>query len=236
MTHAELIAEIDKFSHENKSPANRMVPTSFDPNDPTLRGFPISLDWKWTSCEQALRSQNSVGVMMRLPLFWQLEVPLYKACKSSGAFIFVSDRGNMTLAAEAIRIAHIDCVVTDIEDAVMFSNFLSKKSLMQPRSWIIVHPRTMPRTLPSHLSEAVGAQEVHLFPSVPILEQCEILRSLRQPLFHIHSDFQWDAELHAITSRAKIPVTLDRYPLPFTITEVGPCECGRAIVACSNLS
>ncbi|MCG3769288.1 MAG: hypothetical protein JW384_00410 [Nitrosomonadaceae bacterium] len=235
MTHTELIAQLEKFSAANKSPANKIVPTSFDANDPTLRGFPIPLDWKWTSCEQSLSSFKAVGVMMRLPLFWQLEVPLFHACKNSGAFIFVSDRGNMPLAAEAIRTAHIDCVVTDAEDAQTFSDFLVEKSALKPRSWIIVHRATVPDTALLNGLGAVGAQEVHIFPGVPALVQCEVLRSLDTPLFHVHPDLKWDAKSNTVTSCIEIPVPLQNYPLPFTIKEIRTCECGQAVVASATL-
>lgn len=235
MTHAELIAELERFSSKNKSPANKIVPTSFNANDAALRGFPIPLDWKWTSCAEALGSFHAVGVMMRLPLFWQLEVPLFHACKEAGAFIFISDRGNMPLAAEAIRTARIDCVVTDAEDAKTFSNFLIEKSLSKPRSWIIVHRATLPSAPVTNIAGAVGAQEVHLFPGVPVLVQCETLRSLDKALFHVHSDLEWNAESNTVTSCVDIPVPLQNYPLPFTIQKIHTCECGQAVVTNAEL-
>ena len=172
---------------------------------------------------------------MRLPLFWQLEIPLFNACKNSGSFIFVSDRGNMPLAAEAIRTARIDCVVTDTEDADAFSSFLAEKSAPKPRSWIIIHRAILPSTPLPHIAGDVGAQEVHLFPGVPILVQCNVLHSLDTALFHVHPDFTWHEESNTVSSCADIPVPLRDYPLPFTIKRIRRCECGQDVVASPTL-
>jgi len=206
----------------------RLMPTSFDPNDPDLRSYLIPIDWKWTSCEDALRHAGAIGVMMRLPLFWQLEVPLRDACVAAGAFIFVSDRNNVPLAAEALRSAEIDCVVTDASDTLAFSGFLREKHREQPDSWFVIHPANAPLISLDRLGDASGAQEVHLFPGLPVLEQCHALRSLKGASFHLCEGFEYVAESQTVAIEGARPM---RVRLPFALHEDRTCVCGRAVVS-----
>ena len=118
--------------------AKRYFPSSFDPRDPTLKGIALPLSWRWVTIEHSLKTWGSRGVMMRLPLFWQLEVPIFDACQSVGAFLFTNDQDNMPLGAEAVRTADIDTVITDASDAAQFSAFLASKHIALPPNWFIV--------------------------------------------------------------------------------------------------
>ncbi len=231
MIHAELLEKIDALEARIPKIPYRIVPTSFDPEDPELRGFPIPLKWRWASCEEALRVFGATGVMMRLPLFWQLESPLWSACKKAGAFIFTNDPENMPLGAAAIRSANIDCVVTETKDASLFSDFLREKKYQLPRSWIIIHPANSDEWSLPKLEGANVAQEVHLFPGIPLLEQCANLRAKQRPRFHINSSYMWDTSLGEITGNTDDPLPLIGYRIPFPLKEEGACSCGRRIVA-----
>lgn len=235
MDHAELLTTLKTLPESALKPGSRLVPTSFNPDDSELRGFPIALDWNWPSSEQFLRSCGAVGVMMRLPLFWQLEVPLRNACVSAGAFIFVNDRGNMPLGAEALRSAEISCVVTDAKDVFEFSNYLREKSRLQPSSWLIIHPGVLFDRTFSEIDGTRHAHEVHLFPGVPVLEQCEALQSKPRPEFHFASDVSWNPHSNTITMTGEAVLRLKDYALPFSIKEVRQCSCGRPVISHSPL-
>src|SRR6185369_8776282 len=89
----------------------RVVPSSFDPDDPALLAVPRPLEAAWPSVEAALRHFGSRAVMMRLPLFWQAEPLLHAACRAAGAPIFVNEPENMPLGAAALQNG-VDTVVT----------------------------------------------------------------------------------------------------------------------------
>ncbi|OGG56912.1 hypothetical protein A3D71_00295 [Candidatus Kaiserbacteria bacterium RIFCSPHIGHO2_02_FULL_55_20] len=214
--------------------ACEVVPTSFNPDDPKLRAFPRPLNWRWTSCELALRAFKSSGIMMRLPLFWQVEPALFAAGQAAGAPIFVNDQGNMPVGAAAIRTASMDTVVTDTEDAQRFSSYLLKRGAQFPAAWIIVHPILQKAwTIPAPLRSGTAhvAQEVHLFPGVPVLEQCEKLAARKEPVFHLSESYLFEVEGGAtyLTSIGDDPLPLFRYALPVTIAQGERCSCGKKV-------
>lgn len=105
--------------------------------------------------------------MARLPLFWQLEIPLFHACRHAGSFLFINDVGNMPLGAAAIRTAEIDTIVTDFDDAVAFSAYLAQSTCPIPQKWFIVRPPLRAgKPLPSHLAHVEVAEEVHETPGI----------------------------------------------------------------------
>lgn len=145
----------------------RLFPSSFDPDDQNMRGVPVPLDWRWDSVERTFKAWGVRGVMMRLPLFWQLEVPLFHACQSAGAFLFTNDVGNMPLGAVATRIAEIDTVVTDFNDVCMFVPYLLERGAPLPRHWVIVrNPEHAHHPLPLALANVTVYEEVHSSPGI----------------------------------------------------------------------
>jgi hypothetical protein len=188
----------------------RLVPSSFDPHDPSLSAERLPIDWRWQTVEGTLRALGAVGAMMRLPLFWQLEIPLFEACQRAGAFIFVADRANLPLSAEALEKAEIGCVVTDAQDALAFSTYLREKKREQPRGWFIIHAGMGGLSDLSPLGDAPGAQEVHRSPGKLLLYQCDALRTLQRPYFHVSEE----------TGPAAAEGLLQK----------GACTCGRTIV------
>lgn len=208
----------------------RLFPTSFDADDAALRALPVRPDWKWESCEAALRSLAASGVMMRLPLFWQLEAPLHGACRSAHVPIFVNDPENMPLGSAALKDGGVDAVVTTERDAFAFSLHLDEKNVPYP-SWLIIHePRTEWR-IPASLeaSDAKVAREVHLFPGVPALTQCEALHAAKEARFHACEEFIWEFEdAPLLTSARESPFPLVRYAFPVSLRESGTCGCGKA--------
>ncbi|MBI5457495.1 hypothetical protein HY971_02095 [Candidatus Kaiserbacteria bacterium] len=236
MTHAELIRKIDEAQDRIRDMPCFVVPTSFDPDDPELRAFPRPLQWKWASVETTLRAFCSRGIVMRLPLFWQIEPALFAAGQAVGTPIFVNDQGNMPVGAAAIRTANMDTVVTDSQDAFKFSSYLLEAGAQFPDAWIIVHPVSRNEwTIPAPLQNSTAhvAQEVHIFPGVPFLEQCEKLAAKKELVFHLSEPYRLEMEGDAtyLTSAADDPLPLLRYELPITLVRGEQCLCGKRMVA-----
>lgn len=214
----------------------RLVPTSFDPDDPDLHAFPRSINWRWASCERALRALGAArGVMMRLPLFWQVEVPLHAACRAVGIPIFVNEPENMPVGGAAIQNADVDAVITDRADAQLFAAYLAERGIRGPRLWIVIHRADdaswdVPAVL--HQENQRVAEEVHLFPGVPILEQCALLMNFGAPLFHLSGGYSMEeVDGSALLSGAEDdPLPLLRFELPWKLSRAGICSCGKATV------
>ena len=213
----------------------RVIPSSFDADDSELRAFPSKSDWKWDSCQKALQNFQTRAVMMRLPLFWQMESPLHAACRSVGAPIFINEPENMPVGAAALSSAEVDTVVTEAGDGFSFSEYLSQKNLPLPRNWVIVHRSDAPWQIPAALRDAPEiqvAQEVHAFPGLPILHQCQILARKKASVFHVSDAFalQHDDTGTSITSIGDVLLSLTRFELPFTLATIGTCVCGAKTV------
>lgn len=182
-----------------------------------------------------LRHFGSRGILMRLPLFWQLESPLYTACRATGAPLFVNDQGNMPVGDAALRLAELDTVVTGAADATMFSSYLSEHGTPLPM-WFIIHPLpSEPWDIPPALkkNDVRVAQEVHLFPGVPLLEQCPSLADNKEPVFHASGSYaiEYSDAKTLISSIKDDLASLKRYELPVQLKEDGTCPCGKIRVS-----
>lgn len=228
----ELVAALDAAASVLSSAAHDRSPTSFDPADPLLRGFPRPRGWDWRSARRALERFGGPGAIVRLPLFWQIETPLYRAGKAAGVFLYFNERGNMPLGAAAIELASAATIVTDTDDAARFATFLeSKPAPAQNLSWIIIHRIDGAWTLPTAALApgSKAAQEVHLFPGVSVLEQCDALMEEKSPLFHASDECSIDLSTGRLTGFSPLPLV--RYQLPIALRSAGTCRCGREIIA-----
>ena len=229
MTHRDLLDKIDDVQRELPETHCRVFPASFNPDDPTLRAFPVPVSREWMSLKRHLRHFRSRGVLLRLPLFWQVESPLYRTCREVDALYYANDVTNMPLGAAALRGMHLDTVLTDRSDAVALSTFLGKAGTKY--SWVIVHSLfETPWTIPDELTSASVAQEVHMFPGVPILTQCESLIEKKVPYFHVVDTYEVEITKEAIliSSPPDDPVPLVRYVLP-PLSKQGSCACGKRV-------
>lgn len=208
----------------------RIIPTSFEAEDSHLAGFPIHSLWRWDSCVQALSELKPHGVMMRLPLFWQLEVLLWYASRAARSPIFLNDPENMPVGAAALKLGGMDTVVTEQRDASAFADYLQKENGELPPKWIVVHRADDTWNIPASLSDCKIAQEVHLFPGLPILSQCPALMAEISgiPRFHIAKGNQYepDAGIFETPSKDRIPSFGLDIPA-ITLGEV--CACGDRI-------
>lgn len=229
MPDSVLKARLRQSESLSRSGAWRLFPTSFDPSDKELTAYARPRTKGWDSVASALRHFKSHGLMMHAPLFWQVEIPLRNACDQAGAFIMIHDVSNMPLGASALQQAQIDMVLATRADAALFSLFLIERKIPLP-VFFIVHPLSegVP-ALPVTLQGARVAQEVHLFPGVPVLDQCELLMEKGRPLFHVAKDMhaEWLHD-HFVLSGAIDDLTpLTQYPLPIALAREALCPCGR---------
>lgn len=146
----------------------RVVPAQFTWSD-DMEGLFIDASWRWPSLRSHLERLRVRGVLMRAPLWWQLESPLSKACKDAGSFILF-ERDNVPLATVGVRDACIDAVVTDPEDAAAFAAALTQRNIAFPKLWFLIVRQDQTVTLPPSLSEVEieVVQEVHRYPGVPL--------------------------------------------------------------------
>ena len=150
------------------SALSRFLPSSFDAQDPTLHGVEVPATWRWNSLEPQLKTWGSKGIMMRLPLFWQLETLIFEACHTAEASLFINDRANMPLGAAALKIAEIDTVVTDLADAEAFVAYLTEAKAPLPSFWFIVRtPEQATTPLSALLRPLTTAEETHRSPGIP---------------------------------------------------------------------
>jgi hypothetical protein len=209
----------------------RIVPSSFDPADPRLTAIPISADWRWTSCERMLRFFKAKVVMLQLPLFWQNESLLNAICRDVGAPFFPNEPDNLPMGAAAIALAGVNVVIAESGQAEVFANFLSQRGQAFPSWFIIQRPDAVSWEMPAVIrnSDLRAAQEVHLFPGLTILEQCETLAEKKAPEFHCSLGYEWEIGegLARITNAKEAPLRFLKLELPFSLEKISVCVCGR---------
>lgn len=206
----------------------RVLPASYSPD--MALAYPRSLSWSWRSARDALRGMKAEGVMMRLPLFFQLESPLAEAAHAAGAFIFVNDKDNMPLGAAALEQAGIGCIATTGADAAAFAAYMNERNVRAP-GWFLIRSLDEDWTVPAEVvrTGAPVAQEVHLFPGLPLLVQCTALSKAGKPDFHIAEELQYEEIEHGVhvTGAKDDPLPLCNFPI--ALRTCGTCPCGKVV-------
>lgn len=233
-TKNELMELLIAAENEIAETPCRLFPSSFNPNDPNLTAFPRPFDWQWNSCERILRALDAHSVMARLPLFWQIESPLNAVCRKIGAILFLNEPENMPIGAAAIKSVPIHTVICEAEDARGFSLYLAEKNI-SPSAWFLIHRGDAAEwNIPDSIDIAESlAQEVHLFPGMPVLVQCASLIKKHSALFHISEEYAWEiaGDKTYISSVENIPFPLVKFELPFSLACREKCLCGKIIMA-----
>jgi hypothetical protein len=210
----------------------RYVPTHFTWTE-SLAAYPRSREWRWRSAEEVLRAESGQGVILRLPLFWQMEIPLFLACRAAGSFLFVNDRANMPLGASAVARSSMATVATDAEDAEDFALYMQERSLSAPKRWLVVQHGSL-RRLPRTLDAGLVFQEYHVLPGVPVLAQCEHLAN-REGLFHPLEEYAWEYGPDSrVTGDFNDPLPLCRFRTNLQSEPAGSCLCRRNLVSVRN--
>ena len=228
------LEELQQFLFDNiKNISERhysVAPTSFDSHFSTLSGFPRNTNWQWNSLEYAFQQLDVRGVIVCAPLFWQLSNHVNTVCRSTGIPFFLNDPENIPVGIAALVQTHCNVVVAEPEIAAKFALSLTERNLPHPH-WIVIHrPKNTSWGIPKTLTGNIY-QEVHLFPGVPIFEQCEELAK-DQSGFHSNKNYKLEVESKGtyITSKEDDSIISARILLPFRVSISGTCSCGRDIV------
>jgi hypothetical protein len=130
--------------------------------------------------------------------------------------------------------AEVNTVITGAADVAAFTTYLSEYNVPLPKIWVLIHDAAAEWNIPaSVMHDAIHtAQEVHVFPGVPILEQCPHLVDQKSGLFHLSDAYLWDIDSGKarITSLGDDPIPLHRYVLPCALQSAGQCACGKSCV------
>jgi hypothetical protein len=228
-----LLRHLQELSISIDPSAMRVVPSSFDPHDPDLCAIPRPLTVSWNSYERALRKADSRTVLVRIPLFWQIESALRHACESAEVTICINEEANMPIGARAISSAGTHIVLTTAQDAQQFARYLIDTQKPLPSAWHLIHRMDRPWHTPDALrgSHARISQEVHLAPGISLLEQCDALGDRGEQLYHITELFSYhNADRTYISSASGDPLALTNLQLPFLLSERSACDCGKTIL------
>jgi hypothetical protein len=232
-THKDVLLRARASCAAQLPRGTHVFPTTFDAADPDATGYPRMRSWRWDSARDTLCHFKASGVMMRLPLFWQVEPHLFEAAQASDAFVFVNDAANMPLGAAAIRSANIDLVVTHEADAAQFSAYLHAARVSLP-AWLVIHSlSSTPPAVPPLMRGSRVAREIHLFPGVPLFTQCAALADAQSSSFHAADGFECVVEDSAVllSGTAHDIVPLERFRSPLHMKESGTCACGKLILS-----
>jgi hypothetical protein len=141
----------------------------------------------------------------------------------------------MPVGAAAVVSAGVNAVIGEASETFSFTSFLLERDVQLPALWLLIHKADMREwNIPAPLGREGThvAQEVHVFPGAPVLEQCPVLAHEKLPVFHTSPAYQWDIRENAtyITSIGNDPFPLYRYLFPAILRTAGTCPCGRVLV------
>lgn len=211
----------------------RLTPSSFDGNDIDAPLLQRSLDRSWPSLTTALAHWGSKGLIYHLPVFWQAESSAFASCREAGTFIAQNDSRNLPVAERMLTEGGADAGIAESAETEAFLSYL-KPALRSSLSCIIVHRYSDERWLNVPLfSEAKAvAHEVHLFPGVPILVQCEHLIDARSMHFHLAKGYSLEqgAGVLTVSETQREPEPLLHYPLGGVVV-LNECACGMPTLA-----
>jgi hypothetical protein len=213
----------------------RLLPASFNAGPEAVAAFPRMVSWEWKSLHAALRQHKSVSVLSHLPLFWQVEPVLSAACKNADARLYIGDSENLPVSAASLPALSIDTVISETAEAAAFASYLSDKGKDAPPAWILIHRAgdEVWETPAIIKTASTGiSRQVHLFPGVPILEQCTALAESASNGFHADDSYLWEFSDEAtyISSVDTDIVPLYRFRLDDPLRVSGMCACGKEIL------
>lgn len=206
------------------------IPSSFNGDEIELAGYPRPLQWSWKSVEESLISVGPSVVLIRLPLFWQVESQLWRAAQQARAPIFVNDKDNMPVGRSCLISAGADTVITDAYDSIAFSAYLRDHKTPPPRAWIVIQDISNIRDLSSvHSDEHTQLfQEIHLFPGMPVFVQCAHLSKMRSKnIFHGAPETRVEIQETArFFGPMSDPFPLINIDLSVSVNPTETCSCG----------
>lgn len=216
----------------NPSPAVRLFPSSFDPDDPSLTALARPNTLRWHTLSEWLTRVSARGVLSRLPLFWQTESIMHAACREARAFLYLNDASNMPVGLAAIEHANVDTIIATQDDAIEFSRFLASRGALVA-NWYIIHDATA--RFPSvNLSLATSIRhDIHLAPGISALAECLNHCGATPARFHLVDGFSAmnfgdRIALHSDDGDLDVKEGL---AVPFRFTAEPQCTCGLPIIA-----
>jgi hypothetical protein len=235
--YGEYLSMLSLIQNDVENIDMRIFPTSFDPNKTTF-AFLRSVFWKWKSLADFLQNYKAIGVLIRLPLFWQIEPLAFEACKTSKSFLFINDETNMPVGRTAIQSAEMNTVVTTAKDAVEFLDYLEVYDAKRPKNLFIVHPFPdvnieLTQTITD--TRLIVAQEIHFFPGIPLFSQCNHIVSMRHTHnFHLSDGYyvsrHQNDNVFVISGTKFDALPLLMYQLPSWTHQTGNfCNCGKEL-------
>lgn len=203
----------------------RLTPSSFDPDDVVLAVLSRPIDWRWGSLEEALAAFPGAAASYMLPLFWQMEPPVFAACRSAMMPLFATQPDNEAVAAASLRYAAVDTLVIEAGAAERLQAHFEMYKDPSPKLWFVLHDARAERwrDAPPKLSNTVW-QEVHLMPGVPVLVQCVHLARAGAQRFHRAKTLSWDASGRVSSLDG---IAMRDASLPFSLETAGTCPCGE---------
>lgn len=225
---AQSVAAIDLSAF---SEPVRLSPLFFEGEPPVL--FPRLRRWAWRSLTAALESAGASACTGMLPLLWQTEPLAFAACRAARVPFFALDEGNAAVAARAVDTAGLDTILIREASAVAVANDFAEHNDRFPTNWILV--REFGAAAVSEMGSIETSQrlfrEIHLFPGVPLLVQCEARAAA-----HDASRFHLAPGLSIRHANGATLVSSDG-DLPFTdltideLAPAGTCECGESLLS-----
>jgi len=217
----------------------RVFSTSFDGSNADMPIYGRARNWQWASLHHFLRARRALGVLVRLPLFWQVEPLIFNACKDAGGFPFVNDVANMPVGRLAVTEANVNTILTTVQGAQGFSRHLVERNTPFPPNWFVVHQLSdTPIQLPYLMRPGlIVHNEVHLFPGIPLFYQCAALAESRQLHFHVADGFIVDSSETqkeiTVTGTPDDVLPLYHCKLPYQLADVpsSVCACKERIVS-----
>jgi len=209
----------------------RVVPSSFDAMDDALRAFPLERNWQWHTLEAHIKNFKPETLIVQLPLFWQLEPYVHAAARSAEVPVCIIEPQNYPLDKASVLFAGADGVLAEVTEASALADYLHAQNIALPQYWILIHTVDAPQfTIPELLAKQSVAQEVHLVPGVPLLEQCTHAAKAKQNQFHQSDIFEWHTNNGQLSIASKSLVfPLDTIALPFLLADAGACACGKRL-------
>ena len=195
---------------KNTATFQQLIPTSFDPDNPNLGALAVPYH-PWETSSYALADCVDEIAIIRVPPFWQMEMPIHDALRAHGIAPHFLHPENTPLGIIAVSQLTPKIVITEAATLPRFLTALAEKKIPIPARWILLHALDAPQwETPKALNgAAITAHEVHSLPGLPVLHQCAALARSQSDAFHQVEK----------TPRKNLPVE-----------NVGTCVCGKLLL------
>lgn len=141
--------------------SHRWVPSTFKGDEPPVRIPHVA----WQHGHELLHGKASTIALVRIPPFWQFEIPVHDACRANGVAPYYVHPHNMALGIASVVSLEPESVITTSENLATFVHEVRQKSSHMPSLWIVIHDAATPWHEPPGLPHV--EVEYHRFPGMP---------------------------------------------------------------------